>query len=345
MSARLMQFRAGRAFRQGETNTVVPEAGRGLVYLQEEDGLLHFCYKNLETNQVDEDLIIFPGDASFANATPDRVHVLRFNSSSARHFFWHQDPQLDQAEFEQRGRRVNELIGAEPVDVAAPAAPAAGNMDVEPSSGDVAMSDAPASSTASDSTAFETPAVARTVPDSQTAAAAAAAPPGAPRKLGQAEQLAQLQSILAGLGGTSNTNAASLLQSATHSGGVPEFTLPDVLTPSAATSLIASLPDSSLSHLSSFLPTRVPTLPLSTPAEQRASLIRAVGSPEFRRALASLERALRTGATGPLVQGLGMQARAAHGTQEFLEEVQRQADQEREREGGGAGASEPGSAP
>lgn len=198
------------------------------------------------------------------------------------------------------------------------------------------MSDAPTDATASGSTAFETPAA---------ATAAVAAPPGAPRKLGQAEQLAQLQSILAGLGGTSNTNAASLLQSATHSGGVPEFTLPDVLTPSAATSLIASLPDSSLSHLSSFLPTRVPTLPLSTPAEQRASLVRAVGSPEFRRALASLERALRTGATGPLVQGLGMQARAAHGTQEFLEEVQRQADQEREREGGGAGASEPGSAP
>lgn len=212
------------------------------------------------------------------------------------------------------------------------------------------MSEAPAASTASGSTAYETPAVPRTVPDSQAAAGA-----GAPRKLGQAEQLAQLQSILAGLGGSSNSDAASLLQSAataTHSGsaaGVPEFTLPDVMTPSAATSLIASLPDSALSHLSSYLPTGIPTLPISTPAEQRASLVRAVGSPEFRRALASLERALRTGATGPLVQGLGMPERAAHGTQEFLEEVQRQADRERERErqggGGGEGAGGQGPAP
>jgi len=98
-----------------------------------------------------------------------------------------------------------------------------------------------------------------------------------------------------------------------------EFTLPDVLPPSALTSLISTLPDSSLSHLSSFLP---PTLPSSSPAEQRTSLIRALTSPEFKRSTASLDRALRTGATGPVVRSLGMQ-RGEEGVEEFLGEILR----------------------
>lgn len=147
---------------------------------------------------------------------------------------------------------------------------------------------------------------------------------------GQAEQLAQLQNILAGLGGSGPSSGGN----SGAGGTMPEYTLPDVLTPSAATDLIASLPPSALASLSSFLPAGVSSLPLSSPEEQRASLLRAVRSPEFRRALASLERALRTGATGPLVMGLGMDGRAANGTEEFLEEVQRQAD----REGGEGGA-------
>ncbi|TKA53811.1 hypothetical protein B0A53_03220 [Rhodotorula sp. CCFEE 5036] len=163
---------------------------------------------------------------------------------------------------------------------------------------------------------------------SQPAATATAQPrqPQPQPPLGQADQLAQLQNILAGLGGSGSGGGGS------GGGGVPEYTLTDVLTPSAASSLISSssLSDSALSHLStSYLP---PSLPTSSPSEQRASLLRAVSSPEFRRALASLERALRTGATGPLVQGLGMPLRAASGTEEFLEEVQKQAEKEKEGE-------------
>ena len=159
-------------------------------------------------------------------------------------------------------------------------------------------------------------------PTTSTSTATAAQPRQRQQPLGQAEQLAQLQNILAGLGGSGGGGG--------NGGGVPEYTLTDVLTPSAASSLISSLPDSSLSHLSkSYLPSLLPT---STPSEQRASLLRAVSSPEFRRSLASLERALRTGATGPLVQGLGMPLRAANGTEEFLEEVQRQAEAEKDKD-------------
>lgn len=92
-----------------------------LVYLQEEDGLLHFYYKDLEAGAVIDDLIIFPGDATFERAT-DRVHVLKFSSSSARHFYWEQQVDLSPDEFAARSRRVNQLIGAEGDD---------GAMDVE----------------------------------------------------------------------------------------------------------------------------------------------------------------------------------------------------------------------
>ncbi|BGP51880.1 hypothetical protein JCM10450v2_007840 [Rhodotorula kratochvilovae] len=309
MSAVLLQFKAGRAERQGDSNTVVPQAGRGLVYLQEEDGLMHFYYKDLESNAVVDDLIIFPGDATFEPAT-DRVHVLKFSSSSARHFYWHQDVDLPADEFARRGRTVNELIGAEDV---APAAAAAMDVEAPAASDDVFMSSAPSTSSAP-----------------RAAPTADAALPAGNAALGNAAQLAQLQSILAGLGGGAGGTSS----------GVPEFTLPDVLPPSTASSLLASLPHSSLSLLSSFLPPS-PLLPTSTPAETRASLARALQSPEYRRALGSLDRALRTGATGPLVQGLGLPERAAQGTREFLEEVQRKADEEREREGreGGQGGS------
>ena len=105
-----------------------------------------------------------------------------------------------------------------------------------------------------------------------------------------------------------------------------EFTLQDVLPASALTSLIESLPDSSLAHLSSFLP---PSLPASTPATQRASLVRALTSPEFRKSAASLDRALRTGATGPVLRSLGME-RGAEGVSEFLDEIARGVEREKD---------------
>lgn len=130
----------------------MPSSPRSLVYLQEEDGLLHFYYKDLDSecaplpslslpssspltlslslpapSSIVDDLIIFPGDATFDQATPDRVHVLKFLSSSARHFYWAQKPDLAPDEFAQQRRRVNELIGADTPDEGADT----GAMDVE----------------------------------------------------------------------------------------------------------------------------------------------------------------------------------------------------------------------
>ncbi|KIK69613.1 hypothetical protein GYMLUDRAFT_33991 [Collybiopsis luxurians FD-317 M1] len=89
----LLAFKAGRAFRRGGTNFVDPNPAKGAVILKKEDDLLHFLWKNRTTGEVEEDLILFPSDASFSRISQasGRVYVLKFSSSDQRHFFWMQD--------------------------------------------------------------------------------------------------------------------------------------------------------------------------------------------------------------------------------------------------------------
>ncbi|KAF9920113.1 adhesion regulating molecule 1 [Linnemannia zychae] len=94
----LLQFKAGRCMRDGNTNTVKPDSTKGLVYMEEEDGLLHFFWKNRETNTVEDDLILFPGDAELhkvEECTTGRVLVLKFKSSPQKLFFWLQEANTD----------------------------------------------------------------------------------------------------------------------------------------------------------------------------------------------------------------------------------------------------------
>ncbi|GAA5820007.1 hypothetical protein JCM10212_006154 [Sporobolomyces blumeae] len=336
--APLVQFKAGRSFRQGDSNQVVSQPDRGLVYLEEEDGLLHFYYKDLSTSSVVEDLIIFPGDASFKAAhRSSRVSVLKFNSSSARHFFWHQDVDLSDEAFDDRIDKVNQLIGGEPDD------DARGAMDVEsaPSTRDPGI--AP-------STAPSVPPPPPTTTTGQTR--------GVPQVSGtQAVQLENILSAFRAASSSSSSSAAGAAagagaseNSTTQAGGsglealqaalrgarssqAPEYLLQDVLAPSNLVPLLSTLPPSSLSHLSTFLPpSHSSTIPSpSSPSSSSTStssgspldsVQRAITSPEFRRATTSFDRALRTGATGPVVRSLGMQT-GEQGVDEFLSEVLR----------------------
>jgi hypothetical protein len=90
----LLAFKAGRAFRREGANTVEPSPTKGAIYLTNgDDGLLHFIWLNRTTNNIEEDLILFPFDASFVKVSQSqgRVYVLKFSSSNQRHFFWMQD--------------------------------------------------------------------------------------------------------------------------------------------------------------------------------------------------------------------------------------------------------------
>ncbi|KAJ1956326.1 hypothetical protein GGI12_005334, partial [Dipsacomyces acuminosporus] len=95
----LLEFKAGRMFREGGTNWVHADLRRGLCYLKKgEDGLLRFCWKDIKANhEPEEELIVFPGDVALEKVpqSDDRVYVLKFKSSSQRHFFWIQEPNAE----------------------------------------------------------------------------------------------------------------------------------------------------------------------------------------------------------------------------------------------------------
>ncbi|KAF8908918.1 proteasome complex subunit Rpn13 ubiquitin receptor-domain-containing protein [Gymnopilus junonius] len=107
----LLAFKAGRAFRREGSSAVEPSRTKGAIYLTNgDDGLLHFIWVNRETNTIEEDLILFPFDASFlkVSESPGRVYVLKFSSSNQRHFFWLQD--ASSARDEEFTENVNGLL-------------------------------------------------------------------------------------------------------------------------------------------------------------------------------------------------------------------------------------------
>jgi 26S proteasome regulatory subunit N13 len=49
-----MAFKAGRAYRRGDTNFVDPSPTKGAIYLSQEDELVHFRWKNRDTDSFEE---------------------------------------------------------------------------------------------------------------------------------------------------------------------------------------------------------------------------------------------------------------------------------------------------
>uniref|UniRef100_A0A7N6B880 Adhesion regulating molecule 1 n=1 Tax=Anabas testudineus TaxID=64144 RepID=A0A7N6B880_ANATE len=118
----LVEFRAGKMTLKG--NVVTPDKRKGMVYIQQsDDSLIHFCWKDRTTGNVDDDLIIFPDDCEFKRVnqcTTGRVFVLKFKAGSKRLFFWMQEPKTDKDD--EYCRKVNEYLNNPPI----PGAPGSG---------------------------------------------------------------------------------------------------------------------------------------------------------------------------------------------------------------------------
>uniref|UniRef100_A0A8C2ZNJ2 ADRM1 26S proteasome ubiquitin receptor n=1 Tax=Cyclopterus lumpus TaxID=8103 RepID=A0A8C2ZNJ2_CYCLU len=115
----LVEFRAGKMTLKG--NVVTPDKRKGTVYIQQsDDSLIHFCWKDRTTGNVDDDLIIFPDDCEFkkvSQCTTGRVFVLKFKAGSKRLFFWMQEPKIDKDD--EYCRKVNEYLNNPPIPGAA----------------------------------------------------------------------------------------------------------------------------------------------------------------------------------------------------------------------------------
>ncbi|KNC55739.1 Adrm1b protein [Thecamonas trahens ATCC 50062] len=123
----LVSFRAGKCEYDGRV--VTPVAAKGKVELvMDEDSILHLRWTNRELNTTVDDLIIFPGDASFSKieaCTTGRVYLLRF-SSGRKMLFWMQEPKAE--DDEDLFKRANEVL-ANPSAATGPAADGLGGMD------------------------------------------------------------------------------------------------------------------------------------------------------------------------------------------------------------------------
>ncbi|XP_045538143.1 proteasomal ubiquitin receptor ADRM1 isoform X2 [Papilio machaon] len=110
----LVEFRAGRMTLKGRM--VHPDKRKGLLYVyQGEDSLMHFCWKDRTTGEVEDDLLIFPDDCEFvrvSECTTGRVYVLKFKSFSKKYFFWMQEPKSDKDD--EYCRRINEALNNPP---------------------------------------------------------------------------------------------------------------------------------------------------------------------------------------------------------------------------------------
>jgi len=95
---------------------VHPDTPKGMVYLyQSDDQLIHFCWKDRTTGNVEDDLIIFPDDCEFKRVEQcktGRVYLLRFKSSNRKLFFWMQEPKTDKDD--EWCRRINEVMNNPP---------------------------------------------------------------------------------------------------------------------------------------------------------------------------------------------------------------------------------------
>ena len=50
----VLAFKAGRAFRRGDTNFVDPNPEKGALVIDREDDMVHLLWKNRETGSTDE---------------------------------------------------------------------------------------------------------------------------------------------------------------------------------------------------------------------------------------------------------------------------------------------------
>jgi hypothetical protein len=105
----LLEFKAGKMNKEG--NLVKPDTRKGLIQITVEENILHFKWKERTANRAEDDLLLFPGDATFKKVEKvkdGRVYMLEFTNGDRQMFFWMQEPKIDKDE--EYCTKINEYL-------------------------------------------------------------------------------------------------------------------------------------------------------------------------------------------------------------------------------------------
>ncbi|PWW76599.1 adhesion regulating molecule [Tuber magnatum] len=275
--APVISIKAGKCTQNG-TN-IVSQAEPGLLYLYNnpDDDLLHFCWKPRGAVEpaVEDDLIIIPGDAriiKYTGCTTGRVMVLKFSSSSQRHFFWLQS----KAESSDSGHwSARDDVWVHRINVALQ-----GPQDDDEEMGDIGLGSEEVEEEGSASR--------------RGGADGGRAPASQPQN--QSDFLQNLISQIQ-------------LPGAAGGGGYqqqePMISLHDLLPSTTTTSLLAGMTPGTVDDLISNLPQGI--VPRNATLAQKKEVIRKVlHSPQFSQSLVSLSVALRDGGMRGISDSLGV---------------------------------------
>eukprot|EP00287_Rhodomonas_sp_CCMP768_P003427 CAMPEP_0196729906 /NCGR_PEP_ID=MMETSP1091-20130531/10115_1 /TAXON_ID=302021 /ORGANISM="Rhodomonas sp., Strain CCMP768" /LENGTH=337 /DNA_ID=CAMNT_0042072831 /DNA_START=35 /DNA_END=1048 /DNA_ORIENTATION=- len=299
---------AGVEFRAGKMKLVSgqlrPDNRKGMVKLAQspEDQLLHLTWRNRENGVVEDDRIIFPGDATYAyveqargNSKNSRVYVLKFSDSAERLFFWMQEP--SDAKDEEYCTKVNAKISGE--------GPAGGeaNMGQLDQNQLLAMLTRGQQQAQADAAAAPSSGPAPAAPDASSSSAAessamsvepAAAPTPAQARGGGAQAGAGAQGAL------NTANLASILANLGQGAGAGRAaaqhgpSLEEVVEPRGVLSALAGQPE-----LQSALLAALPESDRSPDGLREALL-----SPQFAQAVHQVDRLLQSGQGAPIFLSL-----------------------------------------
>ncbi|KAK8849521.1 hypothetical protein IAR55_004855 [Kwoniella newhampshirensis] len=293
---------AGRCHRRSEDSKWVdPSPEKGLLEMNLEDDLLHLWWKSRVTGSVEDELIIFPGEATFAKVDQDpsgRTHILKFSSSDQKYFFWFQ--RATSAGDVRVQVDVNALLqdpsyrpGTAPLPI--PSTPQQTQERSWPPTPGAPRLSHPEPAPRAPAPVAETP--------TQVAGSSTAAAGGMDIDEGhvQQEEMARLLVEWAQHGGLGSVEE--------------DARLTDVLSPANISQLLKTHPDLA----SSLTPLLPPGLSLpSNPTEQ--DLIPILTAPQFTDAIASLDNALRSGGLpGGMMRELGLPESAGTSVKGFLE--------------------------
>jgi len=266
----LVEFKCGKCSVSGKN--VTPEKRKGTVSLLQSplDGLVHFQWKDRTTGAMEDDLIVFPEEATYKKVkqSDGRVYVFEYKDSTRRLFFWMQEANSDKDE--EYASKINQYINNPPSET--------------PTS---QPTFAPTPQRSQPSTP-QTPAPQQTAPPQQRPQAASQPAPSQPSS-SQAVQLSALQNILSGF---------PMMQPRQHTAAYfLGHHLAHIITPETILPLLS--PD--------IVQRLLPDLPEGRQTEQELHEI--LRSPQLQQAVQTLSYAIESGQSQDIVRTVGLEGK------------------------------------